>query len=272
MIKDWLPEVEIKIHIPCFHCLCRNVPKPLTWDIKILEGCVISGKYFVNCDNVSISIESLAPELMIHRIFKSFFFLDFFLDFFFFFNFKNVKKIKKVDTNMIDYEKLEIEKEIGEGGFARVHLGKLNGEKVAVKVLRFFKDKKYENEEKETQYKEFRKEVQLMSGLEHPNLVQLKGVCQNPFCMILEYMDSGNLFDFLHTLPSPFSSPSSSPSFSSLSSSSLSSPSSLPPPLPPSLQLSFSLDISKGMNFLHSATPEIIHRDLKSPNILVFQF
>lgn len=35
------------------------------------------------------------------------------------------------------------------------------------------------------------------------------------------------------------------------------------------MQLSFARDTSQGMNYLHSFTPPILHRDLKSPNLLV---
>ena len=34
-------------------------------------------------------------------------------------------------------------------------------------------------------------------------------------------------------------------------------------------RLKMGIDISKGMAYLHSATPAIVHRDLKSPNLLV---
>jgi serine/threonine protein kinase len=36
-----------------------------------------------------------------------------------------------------------------------------------------------------------------------------------------------------------------------------------------SLKLKIAIDIANGMAFLHSAKPPIVHRDLKSPNVLV---
>lgn len=34
-------------------------------------------------------------------------------------------------------------------------------------------------------------------------------------------------------------------------------------------RLLMALDVSRGMNYLHSCKPPIMHRDLKSPNLLV---
>ncbi len=35
------------------------------------------------------------------------------------------------------------------------------------------------------------------------------------------------------------------------------------------LRLSIAADVASGMSFLHSITPPIVHRDLKSPNVLL---
>ena len=46
---------------------------------------------------------------------------------------------------------------------------------------------------------EFLKEASVMKRLKHPHLVQLLGVCtqQMPFFIIMEYMEKGNLLDFI---------------------------------------------------------------------------
>jgi len=46
-------------------------------------------------------------------------------------------------------------------------------------------------------FDQFRKEVWIMSGLHHPNVVSLKGFCLHPYCIVMEYMPDGNLQQLL---------------------------------------------------------------------------
>lgn len=46
---------------------------------------------------------------------------------------------------------------------------------------------------------DFLDEAVVMKTLQHNNLVQLLGVCfrEAPFCILMEFMDGGNLLDYL---------------------------------------------------------------------------
>ena len=143
----------------------------------------------------------------------------------------------------LNYSEMTFEKEIGEGGFATVYKGEYKGEVVAIKKMKFTGENSAENEEVLAAFSEFRREVWIMSGLKHLNTVQLIGFTMEPvICIITEFLSGGNLYDVIHKKD---------------------------------LQLDWlfrwrcAIDIAKGMNFLHTTTPPIIHRDLKSPNILV---
>ncbi|KAJ8020060.1 Mitogen-activated protein kinase kinase kinase 13-B [Holothuria leucospilota] len=89
-------------------------------------------------------------------------------------------------------------------------------------------------EEKETDIKHLRK-------LNHPNIVKIKGVCRKApcFCILMEYCPYGQLYEVLRDGRE----------------------------IPPYLMVEWSKQIARGMDYLHSR--KIIHRDLKSPNVLV---
>lgn len=89
-------------------------------------------------------------------------------------------------------------------------------------------------------FNDFRREVMLMSEIEHLNLVKMIGITVDPFRLILEFMDSGNLFQFVHDKKNKLSAKK---------------------------MVSFAVNIAHGMSFLHGFTPKLIHRDLKSPNV-----
>lgn len=90
---------------------------------------------------------------------------------------------------------------------------------------------------------EFRREARLMQAARHPNIVAMLGVCVAPLCIAMELMNAGSLDKYLR-----------SPATGKLSW---------------SVRLQLAMDIAHGMNFLHHSTPPIIHRDLKSPNVLL---
>ncbi|CAG8777077.1 10377_t:CDS:2, partial [Acaulospora morrowiae] len=79
--------------------------------------------------------------------------------------------------------------------------------------------------------------------LRHENVVRFIGVCTNSnhFCIITELCDNGDMFDYMRR--------ETKPSFSR--------------------QIMLMHDIAMGVTYLHTRRPSIIHRDLKSMNILI---
>ncbi|KAJ1612685.1 putative protein Roco7 [Cryptosporidium canis] len=110
-------------------------------------------------------------------------------------------------------------------------------------------------------YLEFKNEIRIMRLLRHPNIVQFMGgnVNSNPPFLICEFCSGGTLFNLLHGV-SKKCIDSNNYSFSG-----------------PSINLSLFQrikilqDIAKGIHFLHSASPPIIHRDIKSLNVFLSQ-
>lgn len=97
-------------------------------------------------------------------------------------------------------EGVHIIRELGEGAFGVVYQAVtedvdeqnatgFSSRDVAVKQLR----------EGSGEVDDFFREVDFMSKLDHPHVVKLVGVCslQEPFCMVFEYMDLGDLCNFL---------------------------------------------------------------------------
>ncbi|KAL8134349.1 serine/threonine-protein kinase-like protein CCR4 [Apium graveolens] len=93
----------------------------------------------------------------------------------------------------------------------------------------------------------FVNELECLSRLNHKNLVRLLGFCEdcNEYALIYEYMNNGSLHDHLHN-------PQSTDTMS----------------WPTRIQVA--LDAARGIEYLHVyADPPIIHRDIKSSNILL---
>ena len=145
--------------------------------------------------------------------------------------------------------------ELGEGAFGKVYKGELLGYynktsvcKVAVKTLK-------ENAAPKMQ-QDFRREVDLMTDLQHPNVVCLLGVCmkEEPMCMLFEYMSHGDLHQHL-IMHSPHSDVSVSDDEGNSHI------------LDHSDMLYIATQVAAGMEYL--AGHHYIHRDLAARNILI---
>ncbi|XP_024975316.1 calcium/calmodulin-regulated receptor-like kinase 2 [Cynara cardunculus var. scolymus] len=126
---------------------------------------------------------------------------------------------------------------LGQGSFGPVYKAVMPaGEVVAVKALA--------SDSKQGE-KEFQTEVSLLGRLHHRNLVNLAGYCvdKGQHMLIYEYMKNGSLANFLYDEKDT---------------------------LNWGERLQIAVDISHGIEYLHDgAVPPVIHRDLKSANILL---
>uniref|UniRef100_A0A1D1Y538 non-specific serine/threonine protein kinase n=1 Tax=Anthurium amnicola TaxID=1678845 RepID=A0A1D1Y538_9ARAE len=137
----------------------------------------------------------------------------------------------------IPWEDLQIGERIGLGSYGEVYRADLNGTEVAVKK---FLDQDLSGDALE----QFRCEVKIMLRLRHPNVVLFMGAVTRPpnLSILTEFLPRGSLFRLLHR-------PNTQ--------------------LDEKRRLRMALDVAKGMNYLHSSQITIVHRDLKSPNLLV---
>uniref|UniRef100_A0A0D6QVQ8 non-specific serine/threonine protein kinase n=1 Tax=Araucaria cunninghamii TaxID=56994 RepID=A0A0D6QVQ8_ARACU len=137
----------------------------------------------------------------------------------------------------IPWEDITLGERIGLGSYGEVYKGDWHGTEVAVKK---FLDQDISGDALE----EFRSEVRIMRRLRHPNVVLFMGaVTRAPnLSIVTEFLPRGSLYRLIHR-------PNNQ--------------------LDERKRLRMALDVAKGMNYLHSSTPVIVHRDLKSPNLLV---
>ena len=163
---------------------------------------------------------------------------------------------KDYDPTMMDFNTLpNFEREnvtyisdLGQGNFGMVMKGEakgiISGEPstlVAIKVLK-------ENSGKDAK-DDFIKEALHMSQFNHPNILKLLGVCfkKEPFCLIFEYMDLGDLNNYLRK-----TAVNSSRSSSTLTSQQL---------------VDMAINIAAGLEYL--AVRRFVHRDLATRNCLI---
>ncbi|XP_077244642.1 LEAF RUST 10 DISEASE-RESISTANCE LOCUS RECEPTOR-LIKE PROTEIN KINASE-like 1.1 isoform X2 [Tasmannia lanceolata] len=133
-------------------------------------------------------------------------------------------------------------KELGDGGFGTVYRGKLrDGRSVAVKRL-------YENNCKRVE--QFMNEVKILSHLRHQNLVSLYGCTSRhsrELLLVYEFIPNGTVADHLDNDCTRFGG--------------LSWP----------IRLNIAIETADALAYLHAIEPQIIHRDVKTNNILLDQ-
>merc|ERR1711916_157767 len=137
----------------------------------------------------------------------------------------------------IEMADVEFGKFLGRGAFGEVYHGIWRGTEVAIKKL-------LEQNLSPKALEEFQGEVEIMSKLRHPNVTLFMGACQeeSSMCLLTEYLHRGSLYHVLHD-------PAVDMDWK--------------------LLVKMALDAAKGMAYLHGYKPPIIHRDLKSLNLLV---
>jgi serine/threonine protein kinase len=133
---------------------------------------------------------------------------------------------------------------LGKGGFGVVKEGKLkDGQRtypVAIKILlgANFND---------AAVAELKREADLMVTLRSPFIVQILGLCEEECLLVMELMTHGPLHKWIQNIVKSSGEGSQRLTFG--------------------LRLQFMQDSIRGLQYLHSKN--IIHRDLKSPNILL---
>jgi serine/threonine protein kinase len=125
---------------------------------------------------------------------------------------------------------------IGSGAFGEVVRAVYQGTDVAVKRM---------NTGASGALGDFVREVQLLTRLRHPHVVLFMGaaVSAHELCIVMEFASNGSLWAVLHGRNKAV--------------------------CDARRRLQWAAETAKGMAYLHSRSPPIVHRDLKSGNLLV---
>jgi tRNA A-37 threonylcarbamoyl transferase component Bud32 len=138
---------------------------------------------------------------------------------------------------IIDGQAIEYTKHLGTGAAGDVYKALYQGSVIAVKVL------SAKSQEKEVE--EFRREFEILRAVRNPYVVKFIGVAMKPvLCMVMEFCARGSLHHVLKDVGADINW---------------------------ARAISFCKETALGLKALHDNQPQIIHRDLKSPNLLVTQ-
>ncbi|KAI5937477.1 mitogen-activated protein kinase kinase kinase 21 isoform X2 [Manis javanica] len=155
----------------------------------------------------------------------------------------------------VDFERLELKEFIGAGGFGQVYRATWQGQEVAVKAAR-----RDLEQDAAAAAESVRREARLFAMLRHPNIIELRGVClrQPHLCLVLEFARGGALNRVLAAANATLD--PRAPGSRRVRR------------IPPHVLVNWAVQIARGMLYLHEeAVVPILHRDLKSSNILLLE-
>ncbi|NP_796040.3 serine/threonine-protein kinase TNNI3K [Mus musculus] len=141
----------------------------------------------------------------------------------------------------LQLSEIEFHEIIGSGSFGKVYKGRCRNKIVAIKRYRA------NTYCSKSDVDMFCREVSILCQLNHPCVVQFVGAClddPSQFAIVTQYISGGSLFSLLHEQKRILDLQS---------------------------KLIIAVDVAKGMEYLHSLTQPIIHRDLNSHNILLYE-
>ena len=158
---------------------------------------------------------------------------------------KKLEEMPPKQTPPLNYKKvpsseLTVHGELGSGSYGTVYRARWQHAEYAYKALHL-------NKLNEDTLTSFRREVQILSQLDHPNVVHFFGACEEPghYGVLMHYAPKGNLTDVLAAEHRTLSWQQ---------------------------RYKMAYGAAAGLTYLHTqqkSKPRILHRDLKSPNILV---
>lgn len=219
--------LSVESYAVCCHCLITGQSNPTIIYQETSEMLMLAGERFIKCPNgnVDVRLDQNFPDLCLSYIQKM-----------------------QVDPKSLKFEEGKSMEDsiLGEGGYGLVYKMKWKEGYVAVKQLKQLTEGDLTRDEIKKIYSSFRNEVWLMSGISHPNIVNLLGFSlTGQSLMIMEFIPGGDLFMSLINKKKE---------------------------LNWELRLRILIDIAKGMLFLHSMSPPLIHGDLKCPNVMICEW
>jgi serine/threonine-protein kinase TNNI3K len=146
-------------------------------------------------------------------------------------------------TKRIPRDKVRVLKLISQGAYGEVYSGIFNGQQVAVKMLLPVARTNLQH------VNEFLAEAKMTAIMDHPHIVSFVGVAWDSLsdvCVVLEFMDGGDL----RSLLSSYEEKRRPVGFDRQ-------------------KVTIALHVCHALAYLHSLRPPVIHRDLKSRNVLL---